>query len=42
MNKEFSLEVTRLRQECISIEPMEMDRLLVLLNGSICWQSTTA
>ena len=41
MNKEFSPELTRQRQEGIAIGPMEKDRLPVLLNGSVCWQSTT-
>ena len=43
MSEEFSPELTRrLRQEGIFIGPMEMDRLPVPLNGSVCWQSTTA
>ena len=42
MNKEFFPELTRLRQEGIAIGPMEKERLPVLLNGSVCWQSTTA
>ena len=42
MNKEFSLELTLLRQEGIAIGPMEKDRLPMLLNGSVCYQSTTA
>ena len=42
MNKEFSPELTRLWQEGIAIGPMEKDRLPVLLNGSVCYQRTTA
>ena len=43
MNEEFSLElIRRLRQEGIAIGPMEKDRLPVLLNGSVCYRSTTA
>ena len=43
MSEEFSPELTRrLRQEGISIGPMEKDHLPVPLSGSICWQSTAA
>ena len=43
MSEGLSPELTRrLRQEGISIGPMEKERLPMLLNGSVCWQSTTA
>ena len=43
MSEGFSPELTRrLRQEGIAIGPMESERLPMLLNGSVCWQSTTA
>ena len=43
MSEGFSPELTRrLRQEGIAIGPMKKERLPMLLNSSICCQSTTA